>query len=247
MPTRLPRLQNEGVNPFPKKWSDRDILTRLQDAEKRTERGKKTNKQKPVEDEGNPPKTQGVDGRGRCKIRRSCDEHVMAREAIAALSTADNLYQRFGFLVGVTRQTEETVEHGVARKGRTPRIRDLKRGPLREARSEYCFFWKTDKDGNTYQVRVPGSVVDILIDRGEYDRIRPIAGITEVPVLRPNGTIVDEPGYDPDTQLIYSPCGSSINIGSPVHEDAVTACGELLDLVGDFPFAGDEHVSGWLA
>ena len=135
----------ERVNPFPKKWSDRDILTRLQDAEKRTERGKKTNKQKPVEDEGNPPKTQGVDGRGRCKIRRSCDEHVMAREAIAALSTADNLYQRFGFLVGVTRQTEETVEHGVARKGRTPRIRDLKRGPLREALSEYCFSGKQTK------------------------------------------------------------------------------------------------------
>lgn len=66
----------------------------------------------------------------------------------------------------------------------------------------------------------------------------PIVGITEVPVLRPDGTVFDQPGYDPQTRLVYRPSSDVPEV--PVHpteEDVIKARSLLSEMLYDFPFA----------
>src|SRR5262249_28591521 len=72
----------------------------------------------------------------------------------------------------------------------------------------------------------------------------PLDAITEVPVLRPNGTVVSEPGYDKATKLLYQP---GFNLSVPPIPDkpsrkAIRAALQLLlnEVLVDFPFDGQE-------
>ncbi len=68
------------------------------------------------------------------------------------------------------------------------------------------------------------------------------------PTLRPDGTILQEPGYDILTGLLYEPDGRyPIIPASPSREVAYQAAQELLHLVNDFPFAAEDHRSVWLS
>jgi putative DNA primase/helicase len=68
-------------------------------------------------------------------------------------------------------------------------------------------------------------------------------------VLRPDGTILARPGYDPDTGLLFEPGGIDFPKvpEKPSSNDVARALSLLLDLVDQFPFAGDAHQAAWLA
>jgi hypothetical protein len=83
-------------------------------------------------------------------------------------------------------------------------------------------------------------------------------GRSQAPCLRTDGTLLQEPGYDPDTGLFFLPQPGVTFPEIPEHptiEDARAAAQTLLNLVVDFPFArpeGDEagdspHTYAWLA
>src|SRR5271170_8388069 len=68
------------------------------------------------------------------------------------------------------------------------------------------------------------------------------------PILRPDGTILQKPGLDPSTGLLYQPDGDY----PPVEDTPSTATclarrDALLDLVAPWPFATPHHRSAWLA
>src|SRR5207247_1626873 len=66
--------------------------------------------------------------------------------------------------------------------------------------------------------------------------------------LRPDGTVLQEPGYDSRTGLFYEPVGPRIFVPtSPTLEDALEARDVLLEVVADFPFAKPAHRAAWLA
>ena len=50
----------------------------------------------------------------------------------------------------------------------------------------------------------PPSIAAQLIEKGSW-RFPKVAGVITTPTLRPDGSILDRPGYDPATQLWYSP------------------------------------------
>lgn len=84
---------------------------------------------------------------------------------------------------------------------------------------------------------------------GDYgDAIRRIAAVTTSPTFRPDGTVVQTPGYDAGSGLLYRP---SIRFPSvpdrPSRSDAMKSASELMAVVGDFEFAGDADRSAWLA
>jgi hypothetical protein len=65
-----------------------------------------------------------------------------------------------------------------------------------------------------------------------------IAGIVEVPVLRPDGTVFGKPGYDPDTRLYYWQKGAAPEVPmEPTPEQVREALALLDEAIGDFPFA----------
>jgi hypothetical protein len=66
-----------------------------------------------------------------------------------------------------------------------------------------------------------------------------LEGITEIPVLRPDGTVVTKPGYDPETRLCYAP-DKTLKVSNiptdPTKEDLDAACSLMEDTFGQFPF-----------
>ena len=76
-----------------------------------------------------------------------------------------------------------------------------------------------------------------------------LAGIIEAPTLRGDGTLLDRPGYDKSTGLLFDPGGAIFPKISPrpSREDAEAALATLSDILRDFPFADDESRSVALA
>lgn len=77
-----------------------------------------------------------------------------------------------------------------------------------------------------------------------------LKSIVEAPVLRPDGSILDRPGYDEATQLYYEPgpgmdrCQIPEN---PTQQDAIAAMSRLKALFADFPFEGRADYANTLA
>lgn len=62
-------------------------------------------------------------------------------------------------------------------------------------------------------------------------------GVTHTPLLRPDGTILGVPGYDPATRLLYLPeCAVPVVADNPSGEDVALARKWIDYLVKDFPF-----------
>ena len=80
----------------------------------------------------------------------------------------------------------------------------------------------------------------------------PLRGIVEVPVLRPDGSILADPGYDPTTKLYYhplpGPAFDPIIPSNPDQQDAVNSVNFILDeLLSDFPFVDEASRANTLA
>lgn len=71
--------------------------------------------------------------------------------------------------------------------------------------------------------------------------LRPLAGITHTPMVRPDGSVLERPGYDPDTRFLFLP-GPGVNVPSvpeePSREDVLTALTWLDDMTAGFPWDG---------
>jgi hypothetical protein len=69
----------------------------------------------------------------------------------------------------------------------------------------YTVRTRKGNDGNeeTYRVEVtpPTALLRAAIAPKDWPRLRPLFGIAAAPVLRPDGTLLQEPGYDPATGL----------------------------------------------
>jgi hypothetical protein len=78
--------------------------------------------------------------------------------------------------------------------------------------------------------------------------VRFLEGVTEVPLFLPDGTVLETPGYDRRSGILYLPEILYPKVpDAPTREDAAAAANLLLDVVVDFPFKGPEHQSAWLA
>ena len=91
-------------------------------------------------------------------------------------------------------------------------------------------------------------LVNALHARGWGAGTRELRMLSETPVLRPDGTVWQEPGYDAISKVLYRPTTTFPVIPEhPTRDDACDACDRLMDLVSDFPFAGLAHNSAFLA
>src|SRR5713226_1483814 len=84
----------------------------------------------------------------------------------------------------------------------------------------------------------PDNVVKDILERGEWP-FPPLEAIIEFPALRPDGTLIDTPGYDKQTRLVYLP-SPSLRLppipSEPSVEDAVAALTLIEEAIGEFPY-----------
>ncbi len=162
-----------------------------------------------------------------------------AIEELAAL----DVFQRSGGLVHVTR---DAVPDKIVRPAGAPSIRDLPRSRLRELLDRRIRF-EGKRDGVPVTVPPPFDTVNAIAERGEWQHVRPLRGIVNFPVLRPDGTLLESAGYDLTTATLSNNTIRLTVPDAPTLADAQQAAAKLLELVSDFPFADDAARAVWLA
>jgi len=200
----------------------------------------------PNSSERSPADSLDLDHRRRIVI--GADLARVTDEVIEAISVG-KVYQRGGCLMDVVRDPKVGADR-VVRPAGAAHARLLPMARLRENAGLAAVFVRLMQKGDemTYVVvAVPTDVLRALASRGEWSHIRPLRGISQWPVLRPDGTILDQPGYDLDTGLLCEPTVVVRVPESPTREDARDALRLLKDLVNDFPFPSDAHRSAWVA
>jgi hypothetical protein len=102
------------------------------------------------------------------------------------------------------------------------------------------FLCVDDKEHHQYP---PREVVQDLLALAEWPGIPALDGIVESPVVRPDGTILDQPGSDPATRLLYAPPPAFLLPplpSTPTPAEVQRAAAWLsMELFSDFPFALD--------
>jgi putative DNA primase/helicase len=188
-----------------------------------------------------PPTTQYVNGRDsssedkeestdRATIQVKAGElHILATKGEAAIRAAGlPIYQRGHSLV------QPIVHHDVpASNGRTTTAAGL-------AAAAWCKWnarQKTDVSCDP-----PDKVAAIILSRTGQWRMPRIAGVITTPTLRPDGSILSEPGYDAATRL-YHAADPTLHLPAmaerPTRADAEQALDKLQDLQSGFPFVAD--------
>jgi hypothetical protein len=158
--------------------------------------------------------------------------HITA-DALDALYKANNpprIFRRSGVLVRIS----------VDEKGR----------PFTEALSESAFrghleraanFIEIDAEGVPHPTPPPLTVVRDGLSLGDW-QFPPLVGVTEVPVMRPDGSVLLEPGYDSVTSLYYFP-SPGLSVPSvpdrPANGDVKASIELVLETICDFPFDSD--------
>jgi hypothetical protein len=180
------------------------------------------------------------------------DLERMTDQAIAALSTDERTYHRAGSLVGIVTIPEGPARlvRGVKRAPGSMTIRSLESGTVRERMSSVARWTRYDgrKDDHVGTLP-PEACVSAVMGRGEWGGVRTLVSVATAPQLRPDGTILQTPGYDAQTGILYWPGDNHFPTVAehPTIDDARGALEALREVVCDFPFARPEHQSAWLA
>ncbi len=185
----------------------------------------------------------------RPRIVITTDERLVNDQAVAALSRDNSIYQCGGTLVRVIRGVSPAA-HGV-RRPFAPSIEQLPPALLREclAASARWFSLRETRGATVEKPDRPRPwCVAAVHARADWPGIRHLEAVVEYPVLRPDGSILSRPGYDPDTGLLLEPAGAVLEIPDrPTRGDVIAAMDALLEVVADFPFQHDIHRAAWLA
>ena len=105
-----------------------------------------------------------------------------------------------------------------------------------------AIFVKFDaRAGGDVPVEPPLSLVHKLREQPEALNLPILIGVVATPVLRDDGSILDEPGYDRATGLLFDPLAVEFPPipSDPTLEDAIRARDEILDLIKHFPFVSE--------
>ncbi|BBB98997.1 hypothetical protein [Bradyrhizobium elkanii] len=124
--------------------------------------------------------------------------------------------------------------------GKTTRTAQLVEVDLHYLRDTMCKKMKWIR--NKKEVHPPKDVAMTILKRyGEWD-FPSIAGIISTPTLRPDGTILSEPGFDPATRLLLvAPPPMPSIPKKPTKKEAMQALDLLKRLLREFPFADVEE------
>jgi hypothetical protein len=169
------------------------------------------------------------------------DEHRVNDEVVRCLVGDGEIYQRGGRLVRVVRRCEGARGDGGLM------IQEVEQPTLREVITRRVRLVKEIKE-EIRPVHPPAWMVAGVHSRGYWHGIRSLHAVAESPVLRPDGTVVEQPGYDAVTGVLYQPVVEFPTLPTGANkDDADAALDELSNVLCDFEFESPVHLSGMLA
>ena len=173
-------------------------------------------------------------------VMRPERHHQTVREACAAIGNEPTVYQRGGELVHLVRIADTDADD--AHVAGTPTIRPMHHATVKSALSRVALFERPKANGAGAYVKPDDDVVTAVRVAGEWPGARVLNGVSETPLLRADGSIVQAPGYDAATGYEFDPMGADFPRvpDAPTQEDARRALAELAEVFADFPYASDE-------
>ena len=177
---------------------------------------------------GDPDKTLDTMERGFTKGRTKeralvvigPDHEECNNQAIVALSAREDVY-----VVG-NNLARDTAGNGIAA---------MQQANLGEILSRVVDWRQRSKEGELRRAHPPDWAIREIYARGFWDGLRIVEGFSDVPVLRPDGTLATAAGYDPVTRVVL---GASHEV-TPMTLDEAREL--LADVYVDFPFADPSH------
>ena len=217
----------------------------------------------PSDDEGAPSADDGGSGDNGTTASATTEERPRAKPELIITESWDvtvhdalkilqrdggrTLFQRAGDLVRITR--EQFEHHSILMPPNAPIISVMPRSILGVTLTRLAQLVKfTGKDDQLVPAHPPAWLLNALCEMKEWAGIPPLATVIETPVMRYDGTLITQNGYDRATGLFLE-CRGDLPIvpEHPTLGDAIAAREALEHVVCDVPFGTDAHRSGWLA
>jgi hypothetical protein len=161
-----------------------------------------------------------------------------ADEAERALISAGlPIFVRAGVLV-----SPECEEAPAAKDRKTTiaRLRRLSVDGIIDRLSRHADFQRYDARAKKWvSIDAPERVAKIILARAGAGKFPQVAGVITAPTLRPDGSILAEPGYDPSTRLYLAldpQFAMPLIPAAPSRAEALDALALLGELLSDFPF-----------
>lgn len=157
-----------------------------------------------------------------------------------------NLYQRADQLVRVRIATPEAVK-GVTIHAGTPVIAPVDSEYLVDQFNRLVGWEKFSERRHEWATSdAPRQVATALLSRVGDWKALPLAGLTTAPTLRPDGSLLDRPGYDAKTGLLFVDQGARFpTLPAAPSQAAGRAALDFLakEVLAEFPFAAPHHRS----
>jgi putative DNA primase/helicase len=177
---------------------------------------------------------------------------IVEKAEDALIASGLRIYQRAGFLVRVVRRDTPSVRHYKRRPPGALGLLTVDGAYLVEAMTRAARWEKFNAKRNKWQrCNAPEQVAATYLSRRGHWQVPRLWSAISSPTLRPDGTVLQAPGYDVHTQSWYDPCGIEFPQipESPTREDADAALKVLRSAFATFPFESkaDESVALALA
>lgn len=153
----------------------------------------------------------------------------------------EQIFQRYPFLVRVTRRSVPTIRNYKRAAGALGLVM-IEAPYLIEALTRCATWEKYDSRGETWRsINAPEQVATTYLARCGHWRLPQLWGAISAPTLRPDGTVLQKPGYDEEMQLYYDPCGIEFPRipDDPDMNDANAAFQVLREAFASFPYADE--------
>jgi putative DNA primase/helicase len=265
------RLLKEVWNPHCRPpWSDAELLHKITDAySNEPRRGwlKDQARHGSVAPNGSaharrngvlpPPDPVVTDPPERTPVEINTRRYEVVERSVAALAERDpDIYKRANALVTVVQEEDDvlrlTVKTEMKGVAGSPKILHLSDAVVGDRLTRACEFFKWVRDKNGEELAAPAHPPEWLIrtvaTRKYWPGIRPLVAVSECPYPRPDGSIVEESGYDKATAVLYMPSIEFLPIPlAPTRDEARAAAARILSYFEYFPFASEDDRSVVLA
>lgn len=158
------------------------------------------------------------------------------------------IFQRFESLVRVARIQTSAESDGIKRETGALVLQTVTSPWLREQFARHAR-WARKQKKKFVPIDPPSETATAYLARVGNWRLRFLKGVIQAPTLRPDGSVLQDKGYDPDTGLLYDPGRTEFARipDNPTKEEARAALDVLKRPFREFRFDGDPHRSVALA
>ena len=170
------------------------------------------------------------------RIRAGMMPETIDEAEQALLGAGLGLYQRGSIVV---RPAMVPVAISGGRQIDAPRLIHVRAHHMAEAFTKAAYWERYDmRAGDWIPTDCSQRLAETYLAREGQWRLPVLTGIINAPTLREDGSILDQPGYDAQTGLLFDPQGERFPLlpREPDRDMAARALAFLRDLIGSFPF-----------